>query len=60
VSEYIVDEGYAGNETQVKKLKFTHIIKKKILCLYNPDTFTAPQRFHGVSCPYSGSQNPQS
>jgi hypothetical protein len=42
VSEQMMDEGYARNDTQVKKLKFTHIIKKKILCLYNPDTFSAP------------------
>jgi len=53
------DEGYVRNDTEIKKLKFTHIIKKKILCLYNLDTFTAPQRFHDRSCPYSGSPNPQ-
>lgn len=60
VSEHMVDKGYVRKDTKVKKLKFTHIIKKKILCLCNPDTFTVPQRFHGRSCPYSRSQNPQS
>lgn len=56
--QQMVDEGCVRNDTQVKNLKFTHIIKKNILCLCNADTFTAPQRFHRRSCLYLRSQNP--
>lgn len=40
----MTDKAYARNDTQVKKLKFTHIVRKKILCLYNPNTLTESQK----------------